>query len=806
MKHLSQRIVAAAAATSILLPALLSTACNSKTRTKELIKEDSTWYDSTVTYVDNGLDPADYFYLDNHVLGMAGDLIVFLTIGSEYYDLDEVDNSEYAFGFIQVYDSNGTHQYDKDVKEIVSDLDPAADHIIVESVSVSGDMVKLYANWKNSGKYQYKIIMFDPATEEIVSAEDVNTDGSYEASYRMTGNSWTADGYSVDCYQVFLDTGDDNYVEFTSPDGEVTDFRLEDTFISDEILIMYGFLYLGDAKFCFMFNTLMMEDKICYVDLGNGKVADIRDVNEYSWVADISNIFDYSYYDGVGNCVLTEEGIKVLDIANKTEELYLSYNDCNINRYDASNMKLLSMTDDKVILADTSSREQFNTMKVHDIHDDDSMIIILEKASSNPNAGKAIISAVSLDPLCYSMAEAIRLYNDSDQGAFITLDSSYDYDAIAGTVIVPSGTDKATFDLQVRTAMVATLFSDMQAGQGPDLILGAMDYTQFNRDDLLLDLSKEVDIPNVYDNIMEISMTGDKLYQVPVAFGLEGILADSMYADTTLPGFTYDNYADYVKDACYGKDPNLMDRLAFLDICLAQESNLFHKDGKYDYNNADFTATAAFVNGLILPTEEELFDEAQKNYYSTRGVESAFVNITSGMELIRVCRNDINSKVLMGFPAQTAQGPMVDVCQSVGVSAATACPEECKAFVKMLVGDDMQYLFAKYDGLCVNSASQAEACIECAERANASYEVMIQYWKDYQIDSLDQFLTTSDPDLLVSQIDGYIRSASGLHVVDTAVSIIVREEIQAYFAGDKTIEEVMEIIQNRVDLCMNERG
>ena len=63
------------------------------------------------------------------------------------------------------------------------------------------------------------------------------------------------------------------------------------------------------------------------------------------------------------------------------------------------------------------------------------------------------------------------------------------------------------------------------------------------------------------------------------------------------------------------------------------------------------------------------------------------------------------------------------------------------------------------------TAAMAEVCIECAERANASYEIMIQ-----------------------------------------AVSIIVREEIQAYFAGDKTIENVMAIIQNRVDLCMNERG
>ena len=806
MHTFTKRLISLSLSLVLMAPAILTSACNSKARVKTTIAENSTWYDCKVTAVDNGLDPANYFYMDNQVLGIAGDLIIFQTIGSEYYDLDDYDNSDEAFGFIQVYDSNGAHQYDKDTKEIVRDYDPAADHIIVESVSVSGDMLKIYANWKNSGKFQYKILFFDPATEKITSAEDITTNGSYDVQDRITGHSWTADGYSIDYYQLFLDFGDDNYIGFTSPDGEVTDIRLEDTFITDEILILYGFLYLGNSKFCFMFNTLKMEDKICYIDLNSGIVSDIRDIKEYAWIADISNILDYSYYDGAGNAVMTEEGIRILDIENKTDKLCLSYNDCNINRYDASNLKLLSLSDNKAILAGTSSREQFNTMKVHDIHENDSMIIFLEKAESNPNGGKAVISAVSLDPLCYSMAEAIRLYNESDQEAFIILDSGYDYDVIAGTIIVTSGMDEATFDLQVRTAMVATLFADMQAGQGPDLLLGAMDYTQFNRSNLLLDLSGEVDIPNVYENIMEISMTGDKLYQVPVAFGLEGILADSMYADTTLPGFTYGNYADYVKDACDGKDPNLMDRLAFMDICLAQESNLFHKDGNYDYNNAEFAATAAFVNGLVFPTEEELFGEAQKDYASTIGAEPAFVNITSGMELLRVSRNDIKSKVLMGFPAQEAQGPMVDVSQSVGVSSYTACPEACKAFVKMLVGDDMQYLFARYDGLSVNSTAQAEVCREFAGRANASYDVMIQYWKDYQIDALDQFVTTSDPDLLAQQMDGYIRSACGLHVVDTAVSIIVREEIQAYFAGDKTIEEVMGIIQNRVDLCMKERG
>ncbi len=56
-------------------------------------------------------------------------------------------------------------------------------------------------------------------------------------------------------------------------------------------------------------------------------------------------------------------------------------------------------------------------------------------------------------------------------------------------------------------------------------------------------------------------------------------------------------------------------------------------------------------------------------------------------------------------------------------------------------------------------------------------------------------------------MDGYIRNASGIRMNDdAAVEIIIREEIQAYFADQKTIEEVMGIIQNRVDTYVSEVG
>lgn len=43
-------------------------------------------------------------------------------------------------------------------------------------------------------------------------------------------------------------------------------------------------------------------------------------------------------------------------------------------------------------------------------------------------------------------------------------------------------------------------------------------------------------------------------------------------------------------------------------------------------------------------------------------------------------------------------------------------------------------------------------------------------------------------------------------MTDSYVMIIMREEVQAYFAGDKTIDEVIEIINSRAGTYYKERG
>ena len=63
-----------------------------------------------------------------------------------------------------------------------------------------------------------------------------------------------------------------------------------------------------------------------------------------------------------------------------------------------------------------------------------------------------------------------------------------------------------------------------------------------------------------------------------------------------------------------------------------------------------------------------------------------------------------------------------------------------------------------------------------------------------------------DPDAFTSTLESYADSVSGIGFMDAPVQVIVSEEIQAYFAGQKSLDEVIGIIDDRVATYVNERA
>jgi len=795
-----KRIAAGILSLSILLPMISVTGCKKKDSADVKIEADTPWYESTITTVDTGLNPADFLFYVPGVMGMAGDKIVFFDGGSLIWDPYDFSSTENTVNQISVCDSDGNYLYTKNLKEVAGDFFPNAESLDIKTSTITGDYIRLVVDRYENATYHKDTLLFDPTTQETISEASVSEDDS---SFEL--GAYSVDGYSIMSKMTFYDLDNVYTLEVTSDTVDRV-YNITDVFPYDYIVAIQKLIYLGDSKFCIQVNMYDLDDRFCYIDLNTDTICDLKDVSDYSWIYDLKGAYDYDYCEGVGNIRASQHGIMLLDLENKTETKYVDYDSCNINRHDASQLSILSATEDKIVLAGITRRENFSMFKAQDISEYIPLVVILQKADTNPNAGKGVITAASFDPISYAMAEAIRQFNESDNGGFIVLDPRYDYNTVAASVIRDPEMTDSEYDLEVKSAMMSLLSIDLLAGDGPDLILGAMNYTHLNKEELLLDLSEDVEVQNVYENIMEFAKTGDKLYQVPLAFGLEGTLAYSDSVDTSVPGFTFESYREYVSGPCNGRDPNRMAKLDFLSTCLAEMSVTFRTEDGFDLNNDEFAQVAAFVKDLILPTEDELLEEEMYYLSNTWAPEPEFVNITSGMELLKVTHNDINDRVVMGFPSIEPMGLMVNVSQSVGVSAVTKSPTACKSFVNMLVGEDFQTLFATYDGISVNSAAQEAACRAFAERTNYAFEAISAVWNIQDIKQLQVFDTTVDADEFVTQMDGYIRNASGIHMTDAAVDIIVREEIQAYFVDQKTIEDVMGIIQNRVDTYVSEVG
>ena len=802
-RHLSG-ILSGVIVLSLILPTAFISGCSKKTETTSSdlpteITSDMPWYESKLTYVTNDLDKYEHEYLFNFVLGIASDTIVTRTQGKQITDPNDFTGNSFS-EYLQFYDMNGDHLYDIDVIQMIKDNNPDADKAQVIEVSLKDELVVLKTQHTENNAIFSEIIYIDPKTGEIADTEDF--DPALEEGNLIY--SCTVENKKIKIINIPNREGGmpECAVNVAEGDNEFETINLNEQLPFITIADVSDFVYLGDGKLLLKITNTAYSEFVCLVDLNNMTATDIRGDSNYDWVNSV-DILDYSYHEGTGNVAVCSDGIKILDPDSKTEEMLISFDYCDINRFDVDEISLLSISDDKVILAGTSFRDEKAVELIASIPT--TFVAVLTRSDSNPNTGKQVISAAFIGEMSYPICEAIRQFNNQDHDGFIMLDKRYDYSTIEQNMVFEEDTDEDTHDLQVRSAMMNQLSLDLLAGEGPDIIFGAINYRQIDQSDVLLDLSENVTSPSLYGNVMDFARTDGCLYQVPLAFGLEGIMVDSADVPSDAVGFTFESYNDYISGPCNGKDPNRMTRLTFMCTCIAEMSSTYQSGSGYNYNCDTFARTAEFVNNQILPDELDpemlLQNGAEENPYT-----SDFVTIRSTMGLIDMTSGCIDSQRIMGFPSEDGLGLLINVSDSVAVSAATALEADCRAFVELLMSDDIQNLFAENCGLSVNRNSQEEVCEPFAEGYTRWYDSLSELYTQSQLDLYGLPLSGVDSDLLKEQINSYIENAAGIRMLDAPVEIIVREEIQAYFAGQKTIDETMQIIQNRVDTFVNERG
>ena len=777
-------------ATVLLSSSVLATGCG---KDEDLVVQaDSPWYDlRKVTIGEQYKNDDSIAFFSMYYIGRIDDLLLFSSFGNykERQDSGNLIEDLFAnsFDHIDVYDLDGT---------LVSSIDQIEFLQDEELIDMSNEYTSL--NWESyieDDKFAYEYdgmrYLFDPSTGDYVGSEpvtDTDVEGESYGSYELGD-------YIVDIYMGYEEG---SYVfDIKSPDGSDTRADIE----TDEFSYIDNILYLGEGKAVFNVTDGGYASDIFYsLDLMTGQIEEYEE--ETGWFRD--DLDQATYIEGVGNIVVNSYGIRKLDFETQTKTQVLDFECCNINRYDAMDLELLDMNEDTVIM---SGSTYTGNSCFADSNDGSLDIYIMERQDTNPNAGKRIITAATLSTFDYSVCEAVCSYNENNEDYFIRLDSKYSTEARYANGELDYYSDSIADEyLASADELSNRLMVDLIAGEGPDIILNGASFTQLDNEDLLIDLTSVIDTEGLFTNVIDAAKTGDKLYQLPLAVNLAGIIAKEEDVAPDQIGFTFEQYEDYVFGPCNGSDPIGNGQLEFLTTALSSICEQCTAEGIADFDNESFRELALYVNDNvheeIALDEEDIEDidpylgvRRDAGYFSDISFDHLLYNYSDIIEDIRV----------MGFPTTDGKGPGLTVKSSVAISAQTDEEDACKDFVRTLLTDEIQYDFGKFDGASpIRISSFEQAACDVVDLYNDMYEVYSGMYTTGELRVMGLPWHSIDYSI-VNDYEEMVASCTYINFTDPSIVAIVREEMPSYFCGQKTLDEVITIIEERTQTLLDER-
>lgn len=570
------------------------------------------------------------------------------------------------------------------------------------------------------------------------------------------------------------------------------------------------FMYLSEACYKFGFRI---------IDLSEGVSSDFFvDEDVLNWTLDDNSMITYVAYskgvsvgssksvfklDSDGNCTIVEipedltvkittglladNGyvsivnqdltISIINLSTFEEIIEFNYNNCDASIYELSNSSLMYFDYDTFVFLKEEKYDNTSSFN---------KIIQLKRMETNPNIGKEIITVAPFLSVSQSEAKALQLFNENnvDYICYVTMDYSMVnfYEILKGNAIV-----EIDNYYERELIIVDLLEQSILAGDGPDILLGFGQYASLNNSSLLSNLNEYIDSGNglnreeYFNNLFCAFEQDGDLFQIPLSSCVVGIYTCQENVEPDTIGFTYETYQNLIEEKYGGYDPleAYYGQLnAFRLLLKSNYSYLFDTPYQIDLENDAFTEMAEYTNSLC--------EYYEGNYYIDDidvAFLSNFYNETYNMILME------SGYGLYGLPSFEVQSPIAEIYTSAAITTCSNVPEISWDFIKLCLSEDAQLIG---DSNPINR----NAFINKAN--NILIEVNNHIEEEYGIhDYYDG-----------SIIDIYIEYLSSAHEgaqIDSVTMVIMNEELALYFNGDKLLEEVIPVIESRVNNMLSER-
>lgn len=754
----------------ILAEVLTSAGCKSSERRKiKKVSEDSVWYDSVTTQIEDNYKDKNIMYYNSNLLGSYKDGVVIKVDGSyelpEDFDWENGDADEYAFLNLDYYSFTGELINSVDVSKAVS----AETGKCIENIFVSCGQVKLKVFDTKNGKD--KCFLADVDLEKGVVSEFKELAYIIPEDYFLNNivfchENWIVGDYLVSCYNK------GNSYAFIISDGDNS--RFVDLSGDPKFSGVYIFSSMIVSDTEMLFYCLSNDVKFISLNLETGE-AENRD-EDCSWMNTIDYTTRILSVDG-NNYISDINGIKYINFESKQLEELVSFNCCNLNRYTVRRMELLSVNEDSYIFGDIDW-DDYGSYNV--------TALSLEKADKNPNAGKSIITAAMVRPLklSFPICEAVRIFNENSTDHYLMFDNRYNFADYVDYSNAESEDDTRTIYYKGASALSNQLATDLLSGDGPDILLDAGDFSLIQSEEYLVDLCRYIKGKNginesdYFSNVIKAAKSDDKLLYMPVSFSVLGITADRSDVRDGQVGFTFDEYTEYLHTVCNGKDPMNDTQLGVLSELYSFTADACVEGKTVNFNNISFRALCEYVKNNVIDSSVDTESGTGADEY--RSFEN-FLDVNG---------YKASDLTLLGYPSIDGRGPEIAIETSIGISAAasSSIADGAWEFIRICLSDDIQNKAAMDGGHPVYISafdSSSEKMLRDYNRENPLYKI-------------DRKVIGSYKEMLMS--------SSVTDTADPAILCVITEEIQPYFLDQKSLDEVLALIQNRVTTIISERS
>ncbi len=441
-------------------------------------------------------------------------------------------------------------------------------------------------------------------------------------------------------------------------------------------------------------------------------------------------------------------------------------------------------------------------------------VVHLSKADKNPHAGKTVLKLGVSGEISGTFLQKVLDYNLDPQNS--TRIEITDYTADAVNVM-----DQETLE---KTLLESTnqLTMDMLSGNGPDILVGYSDLSQFNTDTMLVDLNPLIDADSTvkreeyFDNILRAFEVDGKLYTIPLTYSLEGMVIDTQHsgAKEKWTFAEFDQMASSLPEkiqplASNGPEDLLKQWMESLSSHFIDTTNK-----KVDFESEEFRTLLETIkkygkssnmqaDDMVLPARFSGINDDVA--FIQNMVASAYTTI-SDLEMFASMSREKNGRkpVFSGVPSLSGMGMSARGHLSMAVTSSCADQNLAWQFIRSFLNEDTQYeLSFNSDTLPLNRNTFKKNCQEEMEVSKEYIEDLKKNASKMSADELDNVLELTQEH--ADKLEALISSVDSSISWDNDVMNIILEEAAGFFAGQRSVEDVCKNIQNRATLVVQER-